>query len=197
MNNQGVQSLERKFRGSIIAVSIIIPVAVAVLFSVKLKDFGVEVEPLSFLPPIYASINGITALLLIMGLIAIKNGNRKVHERFMTTAIACSVAFLVMYVAYHMTTDSTVFGDINADGLLDETEKTNAGSMRYVYWFILLSHILLSVIIIPMVLFTYVRALAEQYDRHKKLAKITFPIWLYVAVTGVVVYLMISPYYAN
>ena len=197
MNNQGEQTLERKFRGSIIAVSIIIPVAVAVLFSVKLKDFGVEVEPLSFLPPIYASINGITALLLIMGVIAIKNGNRKVHKRFMTTAIACSVAFLVMYVAYHMTTDSTVFGDINADGLLDETEKTNAGSMRYVYWFILLSHILLSVIIIPMVLFTYVRALAEQYDRHKKLAKITFPIWLYVAVTGVVVYLMISPYYAN
>jgi putative membrane protein len=197
MNNQGEQTLERKFRGTIIAVSIIIPVAVAVLFSVKLKDFGVEVEPLSFLPPIYASINGITALLLIMGVIAIKNGNRKVHERFMTTAIACSVAFLVMYVAYHMTTDSTVFGDINADGLLDETEKTNAGSMRYVYWFILLSHILLSVIIIPMVLFTYVRALAEQYDRHKKLAKITFPIWLYVAVTGVVVYLMISPYYAN
>jgi putative membrane protein len=197
MNNQGEQSLERKFRGSIIAVSIIIPVAVAVLFSVKLKDFGVEVEPLSFLPPIYASINGITALLLIMGVIAIKNGNRKVHKRFITTAIACSVAFLVMYVAYHMTTDSTVFGDINADGLLDETEKTNAGSMRYVYWFILLSHILLSVIIIPMVLFTYVRALAEQYDRHKKLAKITFPIWLYVAVTGVVVYLMISPYYAN
>jgi putative membrane protein len=197
MNNQGEQTLERKFRGTIIAVSIIIPVAVAVLFSVKLKDFGVEVEPLSFLPPIYASINGITALLLIMGVIAIKNGNRKVHKRFMTTAIACSVAFLVMYVAYHMTTDSTVFGDINADGLLDETEKTNAGSMRYVYWFILLSHILLSVIIIPMVLFTYVRALAEQYDRHKKLAKITFPIWLYVAVTGVVVYLMISPYYAN
>ncbi len=197
MNNQGEQSLERKFRGSIIAVSIIIPIAVAVLFSVKLKDFGVEVEPLSFLPPIYASINGITALLLILGVIAIKNGNRKVHKRFMTTAIACSVAFLLMYVAYHMTTDSTVFGDINADGLLDETEKTNAGSMRYVYWFILLSHILLSVIIIPMVLFTYVRALAEQYDRHKKLAKITFPIWLYVAVTGVVVYLMISPYYAN
>ncbi|MCA6422031.1 MAG: DUF420 domain-containing protein [Flavobacterium sp.] len=197
MNNQGEQSLERKFRGSIIAVSIIIPIAVAVLFSVKLKDFGVEVEPLSFLPPIYASINGITALLLILGVIAIKNGNRKVHKRFMTTAIACSVAFLLMYVAYHMTTDSTVFGDINADGLLDETEKTNAGSMRYVYWFILLSHILLSVIIIPMVLFTYVIALAEQYDRHKKLAKITFPIWLYVAVTGVVVYLMISPYYAN
>jgi putative membrane protein len=167
------------------------------LFSVKLKDFGIEVEPLSFLPPIYASINGLTALILIMGVLAIKNGNKKVHQRFMTAAIACSVAFLVMYIAYHMTAVSAVYGDINADGLLDETEKTNAGSIRYVYLFILLTHILLSIIIIPMVLITYVRALAQQFDRHKKLAKITFPIWLYVAVTGVLVYLMISPYYAN
>lgn len=199
MSNQEKQSqtLEGKFKGSIIAVSIIIPIAVAVLFTVKLKDFGINIEPLSFLPPIYASINALTALLLIMGVLAIKNGNRKVHERMMTLAIACSVVFLVMYVAYHMTADSTKFGDINADGLLDETELVNAGSMRLVYFFILISHIVLSVVIIPLVLFTYVRALAERFDRHKKLAKITFPIWLYVAVTGVVVYLMISPYYAN
>lgn len=189
--------MERKFRGSIIAVSIIIPIAVAVLFTVKLKDFGINIEPLSFLPPIYASINAVTALLLIMGVLAIKNGNRKVHERIMTLAIACSVVFLVMYVAYHMSADSTKYGDINADGLLDDKELANAGSMRSVYFFILISHILLSIAIIPMVLFTYVRALAERFDRHKKLAKITFPIWLYVAVTGVVVYLMISPYYAN
>ena len=197
MNNQNDQTLEKKFRGSIIAVSIIIPIAVAALFTVKLKDFGINVEPLSFLPPIYASINAATALFLIMGVLAIKNGNRKVHERLMTLAIACSVVFLVMYVAYHMTADSTKYGDINADGLLDETEKINAGSMRLVYFFILISHIVLSVAIIPLVLFTYVRALAERFDKHKKLAKITFPIWLYVAVTGVVVYLMISPYYAN
>jgi len=197
MNNQDDQTLEKKFRGSIIAVSIIIPIAVAMLFSVKLKDFGINIEPLNFLPPIYATINGVTALLLIMGVLAIKNGNRKVHERLMTLAIACSVVFLVMYVAYHMTADSTKYGDINADGLLDETEKINAGFMRLVYFFILISHIVLSVIIIPLVLFTYVRALAERFDKHKKLAKITFPIWLYVAVTGVVVYLMISPYYAN
>lgn len=196
MNKQEDKTLEKKFKASIIAVSIIIPVAVAILFSVKLKDFGIEVEPLSFLPPIYATINGLTALFLVMGVIAIKNGNRKVHERFMTAAIACSVAFLVMYVAYHMTAVSTVFGDSNSNGLLDETEKAAAGSMRYLYLFILLSHILLSIIIIPMVLFTYVRALSAQFDRHKKLAKITFPIWLYVAITGVVVYLMISPYYA-
>jgi len=197
MNNSNKKTLEQRFRLSIIIVSIVIPIAVAVLFTVKLKDFGIEVEPLSFLPPIYASINGLTALLLLMGVMAIKNGNKKVHERFMTMAIACSVVFLVMYVAYHMTADSTVYGDIDGNKILDATEKANAGLIRNVYLFILLSHIALSIIIIPLVLITYVRALAARFDKHRKIAKITFPLWLYVAVTGVVVYLMISPYYAN
>ncbi|MFZ4680537.1 MAG: DUF420 domain-containing protein [Flavobacterium sp.] len=197
MNNSNKKTLEQRFRLSIIIVSIVIPIAVAILFTVKLKDFGIEVEPLSFLPPIYASINGLTALLLLMGVMAIKNGNKKVHERFMTMAIACSVVFLVMYVAYHMTADSTVYGDVDGNKILDVTEKANAGSIRYLYLFILLSHIALSIVIIPLVLITYVRALAAQFDKHRKLAKITFPLWLYVAVTGVVVYLMISPYYAN
>ncbi|MES2411330.1 MAG: DUF420 domain-containing protein [Bacteroidota bacterium] len=197
MNKSDNKSLEQRFRFPIVLVSILIPVVVAVLFTVKLKDFGIQVEPLSFLPPIYASINGLTALLLIMGVIAIKNGNQKVHERFMTTAIACSIVFLVMYVAYHMTADSVVYGDVDGNKILDATEKTYAGSMRSVYLFILLSHIALSIIIIPMVLITYVRALAVRFDKHRKIAKITFPLWLYVAVTGVVVYLMISPYYAN
>lgn len=174
-------SLEKKFSKFIVIISILIPVVVALLFSVKLKDFGYNVEPLSFLPPIYATINGITAVVLVAGVLAIKNGNRKLHERLMTSAIALSVAFLVMYVAYHMTTDSTKFG--------------GEGSIKIVYFFILISHIILSIAVIPLVLITYVRALAERFDRHKKIAKITFPIWLYVAVTGVVVYLMISPYY--
>ena len=176
-------SVEKKFNKPIIVVSILIPIVVALLFSVKLKDFGIIVEPLSFLPPIYASINGITAILLIAAVLAIKNGNRMRHEKLMTAAIACSIVFLVMYVAYHMTAESTKFG--------------GEGLIKGVYFFILISHILLSIIIIPLILFTYVRALSEQFDRHKKLAKITFPIWLYVAITGVVVYLMISPYYAN
>ncbi len=200
MNNseaQPTQTLEKKFKGAIIAVSIIIPIAVAILFSVKLKDFGFEVEPLSFLPPIYATINGLTAVLLILAVIAIKNGNRARHEKLMTMAIACSVVFLVMYVAYHMTATDTKFGDVNRDGILDAAEKAKVGAIRFVYYFILITHILLSIIIIPLVLFTYVRALSGQFDRHKKLAKKTFPIWLYVAVTGVVVYLMISPYYGN
>ena len=174
-------SLEQKYNKLIIVVSILIPVVVAILFGVKLKDFGYNVEPLSFLPPIYATINGITAVLLIAAVMAIKNGKRKLHERLMTSAIALSVAFLVMYVAYHMTSDSTKFG--------------GEGAIKYIYFFILITHIILSIAIIPMVLITYVRALAGNFDRHKKIAKITFPIWLYVAVTGVVVYLMISPYY--
>ncbi|MDQ8011706.1 MAG: DUF420 domain-containing protein [Flavobacterium nitrogenifigens] len=176
-------TLEKKFSKFIIAVSIIIPVVVAILFGVKLKDFGVNVEPLSFLPPIYATTNGITAVVLVWAVLAIKNGKQKLHERLMTSAIALSVAFLVMYVAYHMTSDSTKYG--------------GEGALRYVYFFILITHILLSIAIIPLVLITYVRALAKRFDRHRKIAKITFPLWLYVAVTGVIVYLMISPYYAH
>lgn len=183
MNNSEHLNIEAKFKKPILFASILIPIVVAVLFNVKLQDFGIKIEPLSFLPPIYASINGLTAILLVSAVIAIKNGNRKRHERLMTSAIACSVVFLIMYVAYHMSSDATKFG--------------GEGWIRYVYFFILITHIALSIIIIPLVLFTYVRALSESFDRHKKLAKITFPLWLYVAVTGVIVYIMIAPYYVN
>jgi len=172
---------DKKYDKLIIAVSIIIPVAVAILFKIKLKDFGFDVEPLSFLPPIYAGINAVTALTLIVAVVAVKNGKFALHEKLMKFAILCSILFLLMYVAYHMTSDSTPFG--------------GEGAIRLVYFFILISHILLSIIIIPLVLFTYVKALSKRFDQHKKLAKITFPIWLYVAVTGVIVYLMIAPYY--
>ena len=176
-------TLEQKFSKFIIIVSILIPVVVAVLFTIKLKDFGYNIEPLSFLPRIYATINGITAVVLVAGVLAIKNGKRQLHKQLMTTAIALSVVFLVMYVAYHMTTDSTKFG--------------GEGMIRNVYFIILITHIILSIAVIPLVMITYVRALAQKFDKHKKIAKITFPIWLYVAVTGVIVYLMISPYYVN
>ena len=178
---QKLNAVELKYRKWIIILSIAIPIVVAILFKIKLKDFGFNVEPFSFLPPIYATINGVTAVLLITAVIAIKNGKRKLHENLMKTAIACSVAFLGMYVAYHMTADSTKFG--------------GEGLIKYLYFFILFTHIILSIAIIPMVLITYVRALANRFDKHKKLARITFPIWLYVAITGVIVYLMISPYY--
>lgn len=174
-------TVETKYNKLITVLSVAIPVAVAALFGVSFKKLGIDVEPFTFLPPIYASINALTALLLVVAVIAIKNGNRKLHENLMKLAIACSVAFLLMYVAYHMSSESTKY----------------LGEYKMIYYFILISHILLSIAIIPLVLITYVKALAQRFDKHKKIAKITFPIWLYVAVTGVVVYLMISPYYAN
>ncbi|RBA27732.1 DUF420 domain-containing protein [Flavobacterium tibetense] len=174
-------TIETKYNKLIIVLSVVIPVAVAALFGVSFKKLGIDVEPFTFLPPIYASINALTALLLVVAVIAIKNGNRKLHEILMKLAIACSVAFLLMYVAYHMSSESTKY----------------LGEYKMVYYFILISHILLSIAIIPLVLITYVKALAQRFDKHKKIAKITFPIWLYVAVTGVIVYLMISPFYAN
>lgn len=177
------KTIEQKYNIWIWILSIAIPIVVAILFTVKLKDFGFDVEPLMFLPPIYATINGLTAILLIAAIIAIKNGNRKLHENLMKTAIVFSVAFLAMYVAYHMTADSTKFG--------------GEGMIKYVYYFILLSHISLSIVVIPLVLIAYVRALAQRFDKHKQITKYTFPIWLYVAVTGVIVYLMISPYYVQ
>ena len=180
---QDLNAVEQKYKKWIIVLSIAIPLVVALLFRIKLKDFGFDVEPLISLPPIYATINGFTAVLLIAAVIAIKNGKQKLHENLMKTAIACSVAFLGMYVAYHMTADSTKFG--------------GEGIVKYIYYIILFTHIILSIIIIPFVLITYVRALAGRFDKHKKIARITFPLWLYVAVTGVIVYLMISPYYVN
>lgn len=172
---------EKKYNKWIVILSIVIPLVVAALFGVNLKQLGFDVKPLTFLPPIYATINGITALLLISAFLAIKNKKVKLHERLMKTAIACSVVFLAMYVAYHMTSDSTSYG--------------GEGIARNIYFFILITHIILSVIVIPFVLITYVRAITRNFERHKKIARITFPIWLYVALTGVIVYLMISPYY--
>ena len=170
---------EKKFNRLITIVSIIVPVVVALLFNVKIPN----VERLGFLPPIYAGINGLTALLLIIAVWAIKNGKRELHQKLMTSCIGLSLVFLVLYILYHMTSESTAFG--------------GEGMIRYVYYFILISHIALSIIIIPLVLKTYARAYLGKFVVHRKLAKITFPIWLYVAVTGVVVYLMISPYYVS
>ena len=171
-------------------ISILIPVVVAILFSVKL-DYQLPI----FLPPIYSTINGLTALLLILALIAIKKRRVILHTNLMKMCIFLSIIFLLMYIAYHMTSVSTVFGDIDKNGIRDEIEKESIGYSLYVYIIILLSHILLSIVLIPLVLISYVRAIQEQFEYHKKIAKITFPIWLYVTTTGVSVYIMISPYY--
>lgn len=176
MSNPGNSLDEKKYNKLIVILSVVIPVAVAVLFGVK-----IDVELPVFLPPIYASVNALTAFVLVLGFLAIKKKNIKLHERLMKFAIILSVLFLLMYIAYHMTSDSTKFG--------------GEGISKYVYYFILISHILLSIIVIPFVLITYVRAITNNIEKHKRIAKITFPLWLYVAITGVIVYLMISPYY--
>ena len=177
MNKLNKTIKERKFNRIITIISILVPLVVAVLFGVKIPNS----EPLGFLPPIYAAINGLTAVLLIYAVWAIKNGKRVLHQNIMSACIILSLLFLLMYIAYHMTADSTSYGGV--------------GVLRYVYYFILVSHIILSIVIIPLVLKTYARAYLKDFERHRQLARITFPIWLYVAVTGVIVYLMISPYY--
>lgn len=181
-------------------VSIIVPVVVALLLFIKWDQdkliFNMRIpnydpiilfenlpiaEPLTFLPPIYATINGLTGILLVLAVYFIKKGKRQIHENLIKICIALSLSFLVMYIAYHITSDPTTFG--------------GSGLIAYIYFFILITHILLSIIVIPLVLVSYVRAFQSKFVSHKKIAKITFPIWLYVAVTGVIVYLMISPYY--
>ncbi|EDP97442.1 DUF420 domain-containing protein [Kordia algicida OT-1] len=174
---EATNDIEKKYKVWIIILSIAIPLVVAVLFGVKIPN----AKPLMFLPPIYATINGLTAVLLVAAVMAIKNKKVKLHETLMKICIGLSVLFLGMYVAYHMTSESTKFG--------------GEGLIKGIYFFILITHIVLSIAIIPLVLITYVKALAKRFDKHRKIAKITFPIWLYVAVTGVIVYLMISPYY--
>lgn len=166
-----------KYSKLVIALSVAIPVAVAVLFKVRIPN----VAPLSFLPPVYATINGFTAIILIAAFIAVKNKNFRLHERLMKFAMLLSALFLLMYVAYHMTSDPTPFG--------------GEGIAKSVYYSILISHIILSIAVIPLVLISFVRALNKNFPAHRKIAKITLPIWLYVAVTGVIVYLMIAPYY--
>lgn len=166
----------KKYNKWIVILSIVIPIVVAGLFSVK-----IDVKLPVFLPPIYASINAFTAVLLIMAFWAVKNKKVKLHEKLMKTAIILSVVFLVLYMAYHMTSNSTKYA--------------GEGTLKTVYFIVLITHILLSVIVIPFVLVTYVRAITNQVELHKKIARFTFPLWLYVAVSGVIVYLMIFPYY--
>ena len=172
-----IKQSKNKYNLWIWIISIVVPVAVAVLFTVRIPG----VERMGFLPPIYATINALTAVILIISVIQIKKGNRKNHEFLMKTAILLSLLFLLLYIAYHMTSDSTKYG---GDGIV-----------KYLYYFILITHIMLSITVIPFVLITYVRAITGKFEKHKAIARITFPLWLYVAITGVIVYVMISPYY--
>ena len=166
----------KKYNKWIVFLSIAIPLVVAMMFRVKL-DVTIPI----FLPPIYATMNALTSLILIIAFWAIKNKKVKLHERLMKTAILFSAFFLIMYVVYHMTSDSTKY--------------LGEGVLKTVYFITLISHILLSIVVIPFVLITYVRAITNNIELHKKIARMTFPLWLYVAISGVIVYVMIAPYY--
>jgi len=163
----------------IIALSILIPIVVSILYVLP-KDAS-SGESILMLPKLNALINGTTFIVLLIAFNAIKKGNRKLHKQLMLLAIVLSVLFLVSYVIYHSMAESTSFG--------------GEGVIKYIYFFILISHILLAIVIVPLVLITLNRALSQKFDRHKKIARICLPIWLYVTLSGVIVYLMISPYY--
>ncbi len=143
-----------------------------------------------------AIINSLVAVLLLAGLFAVKQKKYELHKKIMLSAILLSVLFLLSYIAHHLLAGDTKYGDLNHDGILSIDEKMLAGNLRMVYYFILITHIPLAAIILPFILFTAYRALIGEYDKHKKLVRITWPVWFYVAVTGVIVYLMISPYYS-
>lgn len=186
---------EKKFFTAIVIVSILIPVVVAVLLYLpeSLRPQNLDV---AIFPHINAVLNTLTALCLIIGFVFIKNKNIKLHRVAMLSAFTLSSVFLVLYVVYHFSPIASVkFGDVNHDKIVDAAELEIVGAIRYIYLAILLTHILLAAVVVPLVLFAIYFALSNQINKHKKMVKWTYPIWLYVAVTGVVVYLMISPYY--
>ena len=190
---ESTQNTKHGIRKLIIALSIIIPRVVAALFKVKIEGYDWH-----FLPSIYACINGLTAILLVVALIAIKQKKISLHEGIIKVCMVLSVLFLLCYIAYHMTSDPTIYGDLNGSGELEQYELKNLSSAsKIAYYLILITHIILSVAVIPMVLFSYLYAWEGKYDKHRKWTKITWPLWFYVAASGVVVYLMISPYYPH
>lgn len=191
--NLTIKKNDAMARNLIIAVSIIVFIIVSALGKFKLN------VTLPFDEHLFAKanavINTIVAFLLVAGLITIRKGKRDTHRKIMLAAMLLSVLFLISYILHHLFSGEARFGDLNHDGVLSDTEKAAAGSLRYVYYLLLSTHIILAGIILPFILFTAYRALIGEYPQHKKLAKITWPIWFYVAATGPIVYLMISPYY--
>ena len=174
-----IQKNDKKASLLIILFSIIVFVAVVFLSKIKLElelPFNVHL-----FAQINAAINTAVSFLLLVGLLVVKRGRYALHKKVMMTAMVLSLLFLVSYICHHLLSDSTEFG--------------GEGTIRYVYYFILITHIILAAIILPFILFTSYRALVAEWPAHKKLARITWPIWFYVSVTGVIVYLLISPYY--
>lgn len=184
---------EKRARLLIGIVSAVIFVAVVLLGRVKVQaNLGFDVHVFAL---INAIINSLVSLLLIAGLIAVKQRSYLLHKKIMLTAILLSVLFFISYICHHLFAGETRFGDINHDGLVTASEKLAAGPLRTIYYVVLGTHIPLAGIILPFILFTAYRGLTGEYSRHKKIARITWPVWLYVSISGVLVYLLIHPYY--
>ena len=185
---------DKKARTVIFIFSAVVFSAIIVLSQVKLNvNLGFDVH---LFAKANAIINSFVAILLVIALIAVKIKNYTLHKNLMLSAMLLSVLFLVSYICHHLFAGETRFGDINHDGIISEVEKMAVGNSRMIYYILLGTHIPLAGIILPFILFSAYRALTGEFDKHKKLVRITWPIWFYVAVTGVVVYWMISPYYS-
>jgi len=173
--------------------SLVVFIVVVILGKFKLEvELGFDVH---IFAAINAFVNATIAVVLVAALIAVKNQRYELHKKLMMGALVLSVLFLLSYIAHHLLAGEAKYGDANHDGIVDEAEKLAAGTMRVVYLIILITHIILAAIILPFILFTAYRGLTSEFPAHKKLAKITWPLWFYVAVTGPIVYFMISPYY--
>lgn len=184
---------DNKAKWLILVVSFVVFAAVVLLSRIKLDvDLGFDVHVFAKLN---AFVNSIVSLLLLAGLMVVRQGKYEQHKKIMLAALVLSVIFLISYICHHLFAGETYFGDIDHDGVVTEAEKALVGGKRTFYYIILATHIPLAAIILPFVLFTAYRALIGEWPKHTKLARITWPIWLYVSVTGVLVYLLISPYY--
>jgi putative membrane protein len=161
----------------------------------KIKIPLPEGADLSSLPGFHALLNSMAAVFLVLAIRAIKNGKVILHQKMIYAAFICSLVFLLSYVTYHITTPATLFGDANKDGLLSSAEREAVSGSRPYYLFILISHIGLAALSFPFILRTFVHAFTNQFEKHRKLSKKVFPVWLYVAVTGPVVYFFLQPYY--
>lgn len=193
MQQNWIKKNDKKAKRFIWIFSIILFIAISVLDRITLPiqlNFDAHIFAL-----LSAMVNSIVTILLLLALWQIKQKNIPKHRIIMLFAMGMSVLFLVFYIAHHLFTGETKYGDLNHDGILSLDEKTIAGNLRYIYYFIIGTHILLAGAVMPFVLFSAYRALVGEYDKHKKLVRFTYPIWLYVAITGVIVYIMISPFY--
>ena len=185
--------LARKLKIGVWIVTAVVLLLVGLMRQVKI---GLpEGMSFHFLPPLHALLNTCAAIALILSVLSIRKGKVDLHQRWIYVAMGCSLVFLLSYVPYHFTTPETIYGDVDGNGELSEGERAEAGPMRMVYLVILLSHIALAALSLPFILLSFVYGYTNQFSRHRALAARVFPVWLYVAVTGPVVYLMLRPYY--